>query len=192
LGELAKFHVLNTIPKGPSISLVSLSCGFYLGDLVNGESWSNQSRHLLYSPCNFMKMNSSAYLKLLPCHVQTLRQLLQLRIIASLLGLSCSTVEHYAQMCQTPSTCTGQERYGASLLASNGGRSIKSMPTSHTPSRQCLGHLECDYSLEDHGPKHVPPPIPCHAMFFFPCLGREASSQGSCAIKLDKVNNNDP
>jgi hypothetical protein len=33
---------------------------------------------------------------------------------------------------------------------------------------------------------------PHHAMFFFPCLGREASSQGSCAIEVDKVGSNDP
>jgi hypothetical protein len=66
------------------------------------------------------------------------------------------------------------------------------MPTSHTPSGQCPGHLECDYSLEDPGPKHVPPPTPCHAMFFFPCLGHEASSHGSYAIDVDKVGNNDP
>jgi hypothetical protein len=28
-------------------------------------------------------------------------------------------------------------------------------------------------------------------MFFFPCLGREASSWGSCAIEVDKVGRND-
>jgi hypothetical protein len=29
-------------------------------------------------------------------------------------------------------------------------------------------------------------------MFFFPCLGHEASSKGSYAIEVDKVGNNDP
>ena len=38
----------------------------------------------------------------------------------------------------------------------------------------------------------LPPPIPRHAMFFFRCLGHEASLQGSCAIEVDKVDSNDP
>ena len=52
----------------------------------------------------------------------------------------------------------------------------KNKPTSHTPSRQCPGRLECDSRHENPEPKHVSSSTPCHAMFFFPCLGREASS----------------
>jgi hypothetical protein len=89
----------------------------------------------------------------------------------------------------------------------------KSKPTSEPASLYFQADLESDCWDQAPGPskcphqqplctkyltwKHLtrsslPPPTSRHAMFSFPCLDREASSHGSCAIEVDEVGSNDP